>query len=89
MSSHNKGRCSRISSGYASAAKIINSAIPLLRVFVASFAPFLIFINNKTYLRAEACYKRSSNSAFKLSSARGVARFIIRFRNIYKFNIYF
>ena len=42
LSSHNKGRWSNISRGYASAANIISSAIPLFRVFVASFAPFFI-----------------------------------------------
>ena len=33
-----------ISSGCASAANTINSAIPLFNVLVASLAPFLIFI---------------------------------------------
>ena len=44
MSSHNRGKCKTISNGSASAAKIISSLCPLLRVLVASFAPFLIFL---------------------------------------------
>ena len=36
LSSHSKGRCSRISSGSVSAAITMNSAIPLFRALVAT-----------------------------------------------------
>jgi hypothetical protein len=41
LSSHNNGKWRTISKGVVSAAIIINSAIPLLSVLVASLAPFL------------------------------------------------
>ena len=40
LSSANKGKCNKISSGSVSAARTMNSQIPLFKVFVASFAPF-------------------------------------------------
>lgn len=41
LSSHKSGRCSKIASGAVSAARTIISDVPLFKVFVASFAPFL------------------------------------------------
>lgn len=48
-----------ISSGAASAAKIISSAIPRLSVFVDSLAPFLILkkIFGKTFHIKATCFK--------------------------------
>ena len=43
--SHKIGRCSTISSGLASAAMIMSSVIPRLRVLVASLAPFFICLS--------------------------------------------
>lgn len=40
LSSHNKGRCNKISIGSVSAAMMMNSEIPLFKVLVASLAPF-------------------------------------------------
>jgi hypothetical protein len=44
--SHKIGKCNTISNGLASAAIIINSVIPLFKVFVASFAPFFICLSD-------------------------------------------
>ena len=44
LSSHSKGRCNTISKGVESAAITINSLIPLFKVLVASFAPFLTYM---------------------------------------------
>ena len=41
LSSHSSGRCSTISIGSTSAVITMNSQMPRLSVFVASFAPFL------------------------------------------------
>ena len=40
LSSHNKGKCNKISRGSVSAAMTIKSVIPRFNVFVASLAPF-------------------------------------------------
>ena len=45
LSSHNKGKCKTISSGLTSAAMTIKSLIPRFKVFVASLAPFFIFLS--------------------------------------------
>jgi hypothetical protein len=50
LSSHKRGKWRTISKGSASAAKTINSDNPLLRVLVASFAPFLIFLKLTAWL---------------------------------------
>ena len=41
---NNNGKCNTISNGVASAAMMINSLIPLFKVLVASFAPFLTYL---------------------------------------------
>lgn len=40
LSSHNNGKCNKISKGSVSAAITIKSVIPRFSVFVASLAPF-------------------------------------------------
>lgn len=43
LSSHRRGRCSRIASGVVSAARTMSSLIPRFRVLVDSLAPFFVW----------------------------------------------
>ena len=67
LSSHRSGKCRTISKGSVSAAMTINSDCPLFKVFVASFAPFLIFLN------PAACWINSKISFCNFLGAKGKA----------------
>ena len=65
LSSHNNGRCNKISKGSASAAMTMNSDIPLFNVLVASLAPFF------NSLQLAAFCTRSKIFCVRFGSANG------------------
>lgn len=67
LSSHNKGKCNKISIGSVSAAMMMNSEIPLFKVLVVSLAPFF------NCLKPWACWTKSRICWDKAESANGKA----------------
>lgn len=92
--SQRMGRCNTISRGLASAAMMMSSVIPLLRVLVASLAPFLICLREAHWatksLISEASY--SVAKGWALSEISYINDFLYHFDIVdlcQDFNYYF